>query len=109
MQTKSLFFKGNPVKSFDENEKPCQGARIYSGNVILRFKDGYLDGDTVIDGTTIVQPAVEAGGVVGFGGADEEAGDFVAWGSCFQTGYGLSPSMATGLMTSFHPVSCVAR
>ena len=53
--------------------------------------------------------AVEAGGVVGFGGGDEEAGDFVAWGSCFQTGYGLSPSMATGLMTSFHPVSCVAR
>ena len=66
MQTKSLFFKGNPVKSFDENEKPCQGARIYSGIVIVRFKDGYLDGDTVIDGTTIVQPAVEAEGHIEF-------------------------------------------
>ena len=49
--------------------------------------------------------------VLGFGGADEEAGDFVAWGSCFQTGYGpLELSMATGLMTSsFHPISCVTR
>ena len=50
-------------------------------------------------------PAYGAGGVLGFGGDDLEAGDSVAWGSCFQAGYGpLESSMATGLMTdSFQP------
>ena len=56
-------------------------------------------------------PAYGAGGVLGFGGDDLEAGDSVAWGSCFQAGYGpLESSMATGLMTdSFQPESYVTR
>ena len=56
-------------------------------------------------------PVYGALGVFGFGGDDLEAGDSVAWGSCFQAGYGPpESSMATGLMTdSFRSTSCVTR
>lgn len=63
METQSLFFKGNPVKSFDENGQPAQGTRLTSDNIIVRFKDGYLDGDSIdSQGNIIVQPAVETEG-----------------------------------------------
>lgn len=65
-QTLSLFYAGDdtPITSTDENGLPAEGLRIgkdHDGNeVLLRFRHGYLDGDSFDrNGTPLTQPAVE--------------------------------------------------
>ena len=65
-KTVSLFYAGDdtPITSTDENGYPAEGLRMgkdKDGNdVLLRFRHGYLDGDSFDrNGTPLTQPAVE--------------------------------------------------
>lgn len=64
--TRSLFYKGDDtaITSAGEDGNPAEGLRIgkdKDGNeVLLRFRHGFLDGDSFDrSGTPITQPAVE--------------------------------------------------
>ncbi len=70
-QTKSLFWKDEKtlIRSFDEEGNPAHGTRIFKGKngerIILRFLNGFLDGDFLEDGLNMkIQPAVEGMGHV---------------------------------------------
>lgn len=70
-ETNSLFWKDEDtaIRSFAEDGSPCEGTRICKGrdgnDVILRFRNGLLDGDSFLrDGRRITQPAVETEGHV---------------------------------------------
>ncbi len=65
-KTCSLFYKDDDtvISSTDENEKPAEGLRIGKdkdkNEVLLRFRHGFLDGDSFDkNGTPFTQPAVE--------------------------------------------------
>ena len=65
-KTLSLFYAGDdtPITSTDENGLSAEGLRIgkdRDGNeVLLRFRHGFLDGDSFAkNGTPLTQPAVE--------------------------------------------------
>lgn len=68
METKSLFWKKDTIiQSKDENGNPAEGTRLFitpSGEEFyLRFRNGFLDGDSYTkDGKLVVQPAVEGAG-----------------------------------------------
>lgn len=71
METKSFFWKNEDtaVTSEDENGSPAEGVRVLTlpdkGEVIVRFRNGLLDGDSFTrDGRRITQPAVESEGHV---------------------------------------------
>ncbi|MBQ8680203.1 MAG: hypothetical protein IJ530_10635 [Treponema sp.] len=65
-KTLSLFYEDDdtPVTSTDENGLPAEGLRVgkdkYGNEVLLRFRHGFLDGDSFArNGTPLTQPAVE--------------------------------------------------
>lgn len=65
-ETRSLFYAGKDtvITSTDENGRPTEGLRIgkdRDGNeVLMRFRHGFLDGDSFDrNGNPLTQPAVE--------------------------------------------------
>lgn len=65
----SLFWidENSTITSKDENGNPAEGTRLFISddgkNVITRWKNGFLDGDSIgPGGKVVVQPAVEADG-----------------------------------------------
>lgn len=55
---------GTDYRQFDEYGEPLNGTRISEDlKTILRFRDGYLDGDVISRGRLVVaKPAVETSG-----------------------------------------------
>jgi hypothetical protein len=64
METRSRFIESNGggVRCLDRDGRPRQGEVITGEGVILRFIDGFLDGDQATGRGLVSLPAVEAPG-----------------------------------------------
>jgi hypothetical protein len=64
MESRSRFIESNggTVRCLDKDGNPLQGEVITGEGVILRFIDGFLDGDRMTGRGFVSLPAVESGG-----------------------------------------------
>lgn len=65
MPSNSMFLElnGKAEKQTNEAGIPLEGTQIVNGNIIVRFHDGLMDGDSyTADGKLQAQPAIETSG-----------------------------------------------